>query len=203
MEAAARLFASHGYAGTSVREIIRAAGVSRPVLYYHFGSKEGLYLAVAQAAVANYEAAFAYAAAGADDVVLRIRRVCRAHAVVGRELARLNAAGVGAPVPRDETSPSGGAGRVLALAVEALCALIAEGVASGELAPCDPSAAALALVGAAEVSVAQQACTPSERPNTDRVDGVVAVILRGLAPREQPKDDGVSGSPVTHRRRRQ
>ncbi len=156
--AAARLFASHGYAGTSVREIIRAAGVSRPVLYYHFGSKEGLYLAVAQAAVANYEAAFAYAAAGADDVVSRIRRVCRAHALVGRELARLNGAG------------------------------------AGELAPCDPSAAALALVGAAEVSVAQQACTPGERPNTDRVDGVVAVILRGLAPaisRETTEFQGV------------
>lgn len=39
---AARLFASRGYDATSVREIVAAAGVSKPTLYYHFGSKEGL-----------------------------------------------------------------------------------------------------------------------------------------------------------------
>ena len=39
---AARLFASRGYDATSVREIVEAAGVTKPTLYYHFGSKEGL-----------------------------------------------------------------------------------------------------------------------------------------------------------------
>lgn len=40
--AAARLFAERGYDATSVREIVEAAGVTKPTLYYHFGSKEGL-----------------------------------------------------------------------------------------------------------------------------------------------------------------
>lgn len=39
---AARLFAARGYDATSVREIVQAAGVTKPTLYYHFGSKEGL-----------------------------------------------------------------------------------------------------------------------------------------------------------------
>jgi AcrR family transcriptional regulator len=39
---AARLFARRGYDATSVREIAEAAGVTKPTLYYHFGSKEGL-----------------------------------------------------------------------------------------------------------------------------------------------------------------
>src|SRR5258705_13685167 len=39
---AARLFASQGYDATSVRTIVEAAGVTKPTLYYHFGSKEGL-----------------------------------------------------------------------------------------------------------------------------------------------------------------
>ncbi len=39
---AARLFATRGYDATSVREIVAAAGVTKPTLYYHFGSKEGL-----------------------------------------------------------------------------------------------------------------------------------------------------------------
>jgi len=40
--AAARLFAEQGYDATSVREIVEAAGVTKPTLYYHFGSKQGL-----------------------------------------------------------------------------------------------------------------------------------------------------------------
>lgn len=40
--AAARLFATRGYDATSVREIVEAAGVTKPTLYYHFGSKAGL-----------------------------------------------------------------------------------------------------------------------------------------------------------------
>ena len=39
---AARLFAERGYDATSVREIVEAAGVTKPTLYYHFGSKKGL-----------------------------------------------------------------------------------------------------------------------------------------------------------------
>jgi TetR/AcrR family transcriptional regulator len=39
---AAKLFAERGYDATSVREIVEAAGVAKPTLYYYFGSKEGL-----------------------------------------------------------------------------------------------------------------------------------------------------------------
>lgn len=39
---AARLFARRGFEATSIREIVEAAGVAKPTLYYHFGSKEGL-----------------------------------------------------------------------------------------------------------------------------------------------------------------
>jgi AcrR family transcriptional regulator len=39
---AARLFAEKGYDATSVREIVEAAGVAKPTVYYYFGSKEGL-----------------------------------------------------------------------------------------------------------------------------------------------------------------
>jgi AcrR family transcriptional regulator len=43
---AARLFATQGYEATSVREIVEAAGVTKPTLYYYFGSKEGLAQAI-------------------------------------------------------------------------------------------------------------------------------------------------------------
>jgi AcrR family transcriptional regulator len=40
------LFAERGFEGTSVEEISLSAGVSKPVIYEHFGGKEGLYAVV-------------------------------------------------------------------------------------------------------------------------------------------------------------
>ncbi|MBK6885835.1 MAG: TetR/AcrR family transcriptional regulator [Tetrasphaera sp.] len=40
------LFAERGYEGTSVEEIAARAEVSKPVVYEHFGGKEGLYAVV-------------------------------------------------------------------------------------------------------------------------------------------------------------
>jgi AcrR family transcriptional regulator len=39
---AARLFAAEGFDATPVRKIVEAAGVTKPTLYYYFGSKAGL-----------------------------------------------------------------------------------------------------------------------------------------------------------------
>jgi AcrR family transcriptional regulator len=44
LDAAAELFNSKGYTATTVREIVKAAGVTKPVLYYYFRNKEGIFL---------------------------------------------------------------------------------------------------------------------------------------------------------------
>jgi AcrR family transcriptional regulator len=41
--AAARLYALHGFDGTSIREIAAAAEVTKPLVHYHFGTKEQLF----------------------------------------------------------------------------------------------------------------------------------------------------------------
>src|SRR3984957_3226637 len=40
------LFAERGYEATSIEEVAARAGVSKPVVYEHFGGKEGLYAVV-------------------------------------------------------------------------------------------------------------------------------------------------------------
>jgi TetR/AcrR family transcriptional regulator len=44
LHAALDLFTERGYAATSVREIVGAAGVTKPVLYYYYKNKEGIYI---------------------------------------------------------------------------------------------------------------------------------------------------------------
>ena len=49
-----RLFAERGFEGTSVEEIAAQAGVSKPVVYEHFGGKEGLYAVVVDREVERF-----------------------------------------------------------------------------------------------------------------------------------------------------
>jgi AcrR family transcriptional regulator len=50
------LFVSRGYTALSMEELARAAGVTRPVIYDQFGSKEGAFLACVRRARDEFEA---------------------------------------------------------------------------------------------------------------------------------------------------
>jgi len=46
LKAATKVFAKHGYDGGSIEKIAKAAGVFDRMIYYYYGSKEGLFIAV-------------------------------------------------------------------------------------------------------------------------------------------------------------
>ena len=46
MEIGRSVFAAHGYETTTLDEVARKAGVTKPIIYEHFGSKDGLYAAI-------------------------------------------------------------------------------------------------------------------------------------------------------------
>jgi len=48
LDRALELFAAKGYEGVSISELTEASGITKPTLYYYFGSKEGLFEAVVQ-----------------------------------------------------------------------------------------------------------------------------------------------------------
>ena len=48
LDAAAETFAAHGYAGASVDRIVRRAGFSKGTFYWHFATKEELFLALVE-----------------------------------------------------------------------------------------------------------------------------------------------------------
>src|SRR5213082_1858579 len=45
LEVAGRVFAAHGFHEASMDESAQDAGISKPMIYNYFGSKEGLYFA--------------------------------------------------------------------------------------------------------------------------------------------------------------
>lgn len=56
LDGAADLFTQKGYAATTVREIVAAARVTKPVLYYYFRNKEGIYQELMREAFAKFDA---------------------------------------------------------------------------------------------------------------------------------------------------
>lgn len=46
LEVGREVFAANGYEATSIEEVAQRAGVSKPIVYEHFGAKEGLYAAI-------------------------------------------------------------------------------------------------------------------------------------------------------------
>jgi AcrR family transcriptional regulator len=78
MRAAIELFGERGYGATSVRQIATAAGVTPPLIAYHYDSKEGLFLACMDVVMRGLNAMSREAIEGSDgisDLVLGLGRV--------------------------------------------------------------------------------------------------------------------------------
>jgi AcrR family transcriptional regulator len=75
LEMAGRVFAARGFHEASMDEIAEAAGVSKPMLYSYFGSKDGLYFAYIHAAYRELITAIDEAVATAEpDPEKQLRR---------------------------------------------------------------------------------------------------------------------------------
>ncbi len=75
LRSASTVFARKGYAAASVNSIVELTGVTKPVLYYHFGSKEGIFLALMNQAQHGLLEAL-LPSGEEDDPLRRLRRLC-------------------------------------------------------------------------------------------------------------------------------
>lgn len=180
LAAATRLFAAKGYAATSVRDIVKAAKVTAPVLYYHFGSKERLFVGLVRSGVDVLEAEMAKALAAAASPAERVRAFGRVHVAIQQRFADLRWV-----VEAVVTGPPNAAPRfdfrgLFAHLVEQLADLVRGAVASGEFRRCDPTAAALAILGAAEMTVRARLHGGRLPALANPQDDVLDVVLDGL-----------------------
>ncbi|MFI6793825.1 TetR/AcrR family transcriptional regulator [Nonomuraea sp. NPDC050383] len=64
---ARRLFAEHGYEGTSIEAVLHESGLSRGALYHHYAGKDALFEAVLEAVEAEVGRAIIASVRGVDD----------------------------------------------------------------------------------------------------------------------------------------
>jgi AcrR family transcriptional regulator len=73
LELAEQLFAERGYAGASMDELARRAGVTKPVVYELFGNKEGLFGACVDRSIERLSTEIAAAVHAEDEPEARVR----------------------------------------------------------------------------------------------------------------------------------
>lgn len=156
LDAALQLFSTKGYAATSVRELVEAAGVTKPVLYYYFKNKEGLYLALMEDALGDFFQVAEQARTAPGSVTERICGYCTALLDIFVErlpVARLiYAIYYGPPQGAPHIDFEASFSTMLAHMEQ----LVSEGISSGEFRQVSPPDAAWAIVALLNTTMEEQ-----------------------------------------------
>ena len=181
LSGATGLFAAKGYAATTVREIVERAGVTKPVLYYYFGSKEGIYLDLMREPFSKFAALVEEALLQAASARERLFRLClRAYDIF---VENLDAARVMYSI---YYGPPQGAPFVDFDAYhhrfqEAVLQVLREGIRDGEFRRVDLHDAVWAVIGAVNVAMEVELCHPKQSLGRDGVRRVLEIVLEGIA----------------------
>lgn len=85
MQCALELFSDKGYEGTGIQEITKTVGITKPTLYYYFGSKEGLLKAILEYHFSDFIRKLEAAATYNGDTVNTVTCISRIFLTVARE----------------------------------------------------------------------------------------------------------------------
>lgn len=183
--AAIDLFARKGYAATTVREIVDAVGVTKPVLYYYFGNKEGLYLELLRQALAETEAAWERALAGDatnTEKLLRLFDEMYALMLEHLDVVRLmHAIYYGPP----QGAPFFDFDVFHNRFNDVIRRLILGGLESGEFKRGNVDDMTLALAGALEACTELSLCHPDREVSRETLGRVVRIVLEGVLDKDK------------------
>lgn len=180
LRAALELFTARGYAATTVREIVVAAGVTKPVLYYHFGSKEGLYLALLEESFATFEGLLSEFVARPGTARERLLRFCRGifdSALENVEIVRLSHAIYYGP---PQGAPFFDFEGFFQKMLDGIAALLDEGMASGEFRPLPRHELTWAVMGILHISMQEQICQTTPRIDGTGMCGALNLLFDGI-----------------------
>lgn len=184
MTAAIGVFASKGYAATTVREIVETAGVTKPVLYYHFGSKEGIYLAMMRDALKEFEVTVTDALKQGGSAAERIKRVLDdAFRLILDHLDVMRVV-EGIYYGPPQGAPHFDFEVIHQRFMDILVGLVREGMETGEFRRADPVDMAWVLVGPFEVAREMSLCHPEVEFGRDRLARLLNVVFQGVLAEE-------------------
>ncbi len=177
LRAAVRVFDRKGYAAASVREIVEMAGVAKPALYYHFGSKERLLTAVLEEASREFTRAIDAALQRSGTARERLFALCSdLHGLFQKNVPAVRVAHsvFFGPV---EGAPSFDFTQFDRQINRAVSQIVAEGQAAGEIvraaSPSDVALVIMGIIGVFAMRQLHQDVPPLGLDTMNRVFGLV------------------------------
>lgn len=179
LDSALALFSEKGYKGTSIREIIERAGVTRPVLYYYFKNKEDLFCRIVETSFAEL---------GADlDQIIQTPGTCRAKltSVMSATFAgaEQSAGMVRLLLQAAFASPAEGLRLDMTKMIEGrldrLAKIMQEGLDAGELDGGDAQSLALVFAGIMDMHIMAKMHRPEAVLALDLADYLVDLFIKG------------------------
>lgn len=181
LAAALELFTRRGYASTSVREIVEAAGVSKPTLYYYFTNKEGIYLALMESSYAIFFERMQMLREAEGCVRSRLATFCLGvfdGFIEYIDIVRfIYAIYFGPP----QGAPEFKHDQAFDWMLDAVRALVEEGVRNGELRKAPVDDIAWALIGCLNTCMEEQLCKEGPRVDRDSFKRILNLILDGVS----------------------
>jgi TetR/AcrR family transcriptional regulator len=173
LTAALKLFTAKGYAAAPVREIVAAAGVSKPALYYYFSSKEGIYLELMQNTYVIFREQTALFTAHQGSARERIIHFCTGMFdcfLVHIDVARLIYSIYFGPPQGAPPFPH-----------DIIRMMVREGIDGGELQRIDESDAAWSIISGLNSVMEEQLCRTSPRIDRDGLMRMLNLIFNGIS----------------------
>lgn len=180
-EAATRLFSEKGYNGVSVREIVEAAGVTKPTLYYYYGNKEQLFERLIRESLEEFRHKLDWAVAQPGTVRERLVRTGEVFLDYARQNAHHCRLLYNVYFSSERNVIDFDFDSYYNRTMELIRHAFAEGIASNEIRPGDPGLMAFSFVGAVNLYVTAMLFNPSVLPPEDPTEAIVDTILHGLA----------------------
>jgi TetR/AcrR family transcriptional regulator len=181
LAAALELFTARGYAATTVREIVAAAGLSKPALYYYFGNKEGIYLELMNNTYNTFRELTTLLTAHRGTARERITNFCTGifdgfliHIDVVRIIYSIYfGPPQGAPIfPYD---------RFFDEMLEIIRGMVRDGIEEGELQKVNESDATWAILSGLNSVMEEQICRTSPRIDREGLVRMIHLIFNGIS----------------------
>jgi len=178
------LFTTKGYASTSVREIVAAAGVTKPVLYYYFGNKEGIYLELMGATFLRFQEIVSHISEAEGTAVQKILLFATGiydAFLENKQVVRLIYSIFFGPPQGAPHFPHENYFNVI---LEVVADLIREGIAKGEFAPVDVTACTWVVVSCINTIMEEQLCQVPARIEREGLITMISLILKSMKAEE-------------------
>lgn len=192
LNSALRLFSQQGYEGTSIREIIEGAGVTRPVLYYYFENKEDLFRRLFETKFSQLIERIENAATAEGTSIGRLKGIITGAfelAEENSEAVRLILQGLFSP---PEQGPPLDRNRLMKQRFRIVESVIRSGLDNKELSGGDSQSLTLVFLGIMDMHLMAKSNRADTRLSKEQACSLVDLFIAGAKYREVPETSLVS-----------